>query len=132
MKRFKIDFFQLEKLIEASWSASTILQFCVLQELIDLHYYDMSDNEKKAIHSFFETKMNFERQLYNADTDVIREKIIARFDLNNQYFLKGENQKFLYFKYKEKFWKNSIQFISASEVVESESFGQKIIEKKTA
>ena len=37
-EKFEVDFFQLEKLIEASWSGSTILQFCVLQDLVDVNH----------------------------------------------------------------------------------------------
>jgi hypothetical protein len=127
MSNFEIGFFQLEKLIEASWSGGTILQFCVLQDLIDIHFYKMSDYERKAIHSFFQTKMAFERQLYNSDTDEIREKIIARFDLNNQYYL--ENSQYVYFFYKNKYWKNSMECIEQDKLFCSEKNGKKIILK---
>lgn len=94
--KFEVDFFQLEKLVEASWSGSTILQFCVLQDLIDVHYYNMSDYQRKAIHSFFQTKMNFEKSIYNSDTDDIRNKIIARFDSNNQFKLKDSKEVYFF------------------------------------
>jgi hypothetical protein len=125
MSKFEIDFFQLEKLVEASWSGSTILQFCVLQDLIDIHYYRMSDYERKAIHSFFQTKMNFEKSLYNSDTDEIREKIIARFDLNNQFYL--EKSQYVYFLFRDKYWKNSMESVSMSKMVSTIKEGKKIL-----
>lgn len=104
---FEVDFFQLEKLIEASWSGATILQFCVLQDLIDVHFFKMNEKQRKAIHSFFSTKMSFERQLYNEDTTEIREKIIARFDPNCNFEVVVNNQKMLLYLYKNKYWKDS-------------------------
>lgn len=104
---FEVDFFQLEKLIEASWSGATILQFCVLQDLIDVHFFKMNDKQRKAIHSFFSTKMSFERQLYNEDTTEIREKIIARFDPMSNFELKVGDEKISVFLYKGRYWKNS-------------------------
>ena len=109
--RFEVDFFQLEKLIEASWSGQTILQFCVLQDLIDIHFFKMSDSQRRAIHSFFSTKMTFEKQLYNEDTNELREKIIARFDANNQFFINGSEEDGALFFYKEKYWRDSNVFL---------------------
>jgi hypothetical protein len=125
--KFEVDFFQLEKLVEASWSGSTILQFCVLQDLIDIHYYLMSDSQRKAIHSFFQTKMNFERAIYNSDTDEIREKIIARFDKKNEYFFTNRPEDGTYFLYKDNYWKNSHEFVPAFGVMQSEADGKKMI-----
>jgi hypothetical protein len=126
--RFEVDFFQLEKLIEASWSASTILQFCVLQDLIDIHFFKMSDSQKKAVHSFFSTKMTFEKKLYNEDTNEIREKIIARFNLNNQYYIQGKKDP-LYF-YNGKYWSDSNNY-NLQEVVNTSIIdGKKVISNK--
>jgi hypothetical protein len=125
--KFEIDFFQLEKLIEASWSGGTILQFCVLQELVDVHYHEMNDKQRRAIHSFFQTKMDFERAIYNSDTDEIREKIIARFDSNNQYHNFDTPTEAPYFLYKDKYWKNSHDFLPVLDVMQFENGGQKII-----
>lgn len=122
--KFEIDFFQLEKLVEASWSGSTILQFCVLQDLIDVHYYKMSDYQRKAIHSFFQTKMNFERSIYNSDTDEIRNKIIARFDLNNQYRLIDTGH--IYFLWNGRYWFNSNLCFTEDVVFVSQVNGEKI------
>jgi|Laugresbdmm110sn_1035088.scaffolds.fasta_scaffold91571_2 hypothetical protein len=111
---FEIDFYQLEKLVECSWSATTIVQYMILQDLIDKHFYSMNETQKKAIFSFFETKLNFEKALYNSDTNEIREKIIARYDKNKQYILLdevGRKTKSVYFNYKNKFWKNSLECI---------------------
>lgn len=127
--KFEIDFFQLEKLIEASWSGTTILQFCVLQDLVNLHYYKMSEYQRKAIHSFFQTKMAFERQLYNSDTDEMREKIIARFDSNNKYY----NEQFEtepYFKYNEKYWENANNFLECDDVVVTNIMGKNLLKWK--
>lgn len=126
--RFEVDFFQLEKLIEASWSASTILQFCVLQDLIDIHFHKMSDSQKKAVHSFFSTKMTFEKKLYNEDTNEIREKIIARFNLNNQYYIQGKKEP-LYF-YNGKYWSDSNNHNLQEAVNTSIIDGKKIISNK--
>lgn len=123
--KFEIDFFQLEKLVEASWSGSTILQFCVLQDLIDVHFYKMSNYQRKAIHSFFQTKMNFERSIYNSDTDEIREKIIARFDLNNQYKLVGSQ--YVYFYWNDRYWKNSNECLKVESVFVTENNEEKIL-----
>jgi hypothetical protein len=125
--KFEVEFFQLEKLVEASWSGSTILQFCVLQDLVDIHYYQMTESQRKAIHSFFQTKMNFERAIYNSDTDEIREKIIARFDKNNEYYLFGKETEEAYFMYKDKYWKNSHDCFSVFGFMQSEVDGKKII-----
>ena len=125
MGKFEIDFFQLEKLVEASWSGGTILQFCVLQDLIDIHFYEMTDYQRKAIHSFFQTKMNFERSIYNSDTDEIRNKIIARFDLNNQYKLIGSQ--YVYFLWNDKYWKNSNECLKSESVFVSENNGEMIL-----
>jgi hypothetical protein len=125
MGKFEIDFFQLEKLVEASWSGTTILQFCVLQDLIDIHFYKMTDYQRKAIHSFFQTKMNFERSIYNSDTDEIRNKIIARFDLNNQYKLIGSQ--YVYFLWNDKYWKNSNECLKSETVFVSENNGEMIL-----
>jgi hypothetical protein len=126
--RFEVDFFQLEKLIEASWSASTILQFCVLQDLIDIHFFKMSDSQKKAVHSFFSTKMTFEKKLYNEDTNEIREKIIARFNPNNQYYIQGKREP-LYF-YNGKYWSDSNNHNLQEAVNTSIIDGKKIISNK--
>jgi hypothetical protein len=126
-EKFEVDFFQLEKLIEASWSGSTILQFCVLQDLVDVHYFQMNDKQRRAIHSFFETKMNFERAIYNSDTDEIREKIIARFDSNNQYYNVDKPKDEPYFLYKHRYWKNSHDFFPIIEVMSTEIDGKKMI-----
>jgi hypothetical protein len=125
MDKFEINFFQLEKLVEASWSGTTILQFCVLQDLIDIHFYKMTDYQRKAIHSFFQTKMNFERSIYNSDTDEIRNKIIARFDLNNQYKLIGSQ--YVYFLWNDKYWKNSNECLKSESVFVSENNGEMIL-----
>jgi hypothetical protein len=120
---FKIDFYQLEKLIECSWSATTIVQYMILQDLIDKHFYSMNETQKKAIFSFFETKLNFEKALYNSDTNEIREKIIARYDKNKQYILLdevGRKTKSVYFNYKNKFWKNSLECIDNNLLVNEE------------
>lgn len=120
---FEIDFYQLEKLIECSWSATTIVQYMILQDLIDKHFYSMNETQKKAIFSFFETKLNFEKALYNSDTNEIREKIIARYDKNKQYILLdevGRKTKSVYFNYKNKFWKNSLECIDNNLLVNEE------------
>ena len=105
--RFEVDFFQLEKLIESCWSGSTILQFCVLQDLIDIQFHKMTDSQRKAIHSFFTTKMTFEKKLYNEDTNEIRDKIIARFDHKFQYLIEGQESEGLHYFYANKYWKDS-------------------------
>ena len=120
---FEIDFYQLEKLIECSWSATTIVQYMILQDLIDKHFYSMNETQKKAIFSFFETKLNFEKALYNSDTNEIREKIIARYDKNKQYILLdevGRKTKSIYFNYKNKFWKNSLEYIENNLLINEE------------
>ena len=120
---FEIDFYQLEKLIECSWSATTIVQYMILQDLIDKHFYSMNETQKKAIFSFFETKLNSEKALYNSDTNEIREKIIARYDKNKQYILLdevGRKTKSVYFNYKNKFWKNSLECIDNNLLVNEE------------
>jgi hypothetical protein len=114
--RFEVDFFQLEKLIEASWSGQTILQFCVLQDLINVHFYKMSDSQRKAIHSFFTTKMTFEKQLYNEDTNEVREKIIARFDPNNQVFIKDSEFEGSVFLFKDRYWKDANTYFEENKI----------------
>jgi hypothetical protein len=127
--RFEVDFFQLEKLIEASWSASTILQFCVLQDLIDIHFYKMSDSQKKAVHSFFATKMTFEKKLYNEDTNEIREKIIARFNPNNQYYIQGTKAPL--YLHNGKYWSDSNNHVLQEALSHSIIDGKKVISNKT-
>ena len=120
---FEIDFYQLEKLVECSWSATTIVQYMILQDLIDKHFFCMNEIQKKAIFSFFETKINFEKSLYNSDTNEIREKIIARYDKNKQYILLdevGRKTKSVYFNYKNKFWKNSLEYIDNNLLINEE------------
>ena len=114
--RFEVDFFQLEKLIEASWSGQTILQFCVLQDLINIHFVKMSDSQRKSIHSFFTTKMTFEKQLYNEDTNEIREKIIARFDPNNQFFIEGYQIEEPVFLFRDKYWKDANTYFQETNI----------------
>jgi hypothetical protein len=114
--RFEVDFFQLEKLIEASWSGQTILQFCILQDLINIHFVKMSDSQRKAIHSFFTTKMTFERQLYNEDTNEIREKIIARFDPNNQFFVQDSEIEEPVFLFRDKYWKDANTYFQETNI----------------
>ena len=120
---FEIDFYQLEKLVECSWSATTIVQYMILQDLIDKHFFCMNEIQKKAIFSFFETKINFEKSLYNSDTNEIREKVIARYDKNQQYILLdevGRKTKSVYFNYKNKFWKNSLEYIDNNLLINEE------------
>lgn len=114
--RFEVDFFQLEKLIEASWSGQTILQFCVLQDLINIHFVKMTEGQRKAIHSFFTTKMTFERQLYNEDTNEIREKIIARFDPNNQFFVQDSEIEEPVFLFRDKYWKDANTYVKETNI----------------
>ena len=73
--------------------------------------------------------MNFERAIYNSDTDEIREKIIARFDSNNQYHNVDSPTEAPYFLYKNKYWKNSHDFLPIVEVMSTQLDGKKMITK---
>ena len=70
-QNFKIDFLMLEKLAEACFSGKTILEYLVLQELVDKHFETMSESNRKAFFDYFSRKYRTDGKFLDGETDFI-------------------------------------------------------------
>ena len=107
---YKIDFYMLEKLIEACWSGHTILDFSVLQEAIDVHFEVMSPFHRRALFNYFTKKYERESPIMDKDTDSIRRKLIERYNPQNQFMINGDTTK-TYYLFEGKYYSNSREYI---------------------
>jgi hypothetical protein len=119
---YTIDFYMLEKLIEACWSGFTILDFSVLQRTIDIHFYEMSPFHRRALFNYFSKKYSAEGSIMDKDTETIRRKLIERYNPQNQFYINGEKT-IVYFLFEGRYFANSRESILATDdlVVESVS-----------
>jgi len=100
----------LEKLIEACWSGHTILDFSVLQEAIDVHFHVMSQFHKRALFNYFSKKYTLESPIMDKDTDLIRRKLIERYNPQNQFVINGDKSR-VYYLFQGRYYFNSREFI---------------------
>lgn len=117
-----IDFYMLQKLIEACWSGFTILDFSVLQRTIDVHFYEMSPFHRRALYNFFSNKYIAEGGIMDKETDAIRRKLIARYNPQNQFHINGDTTA-IHFLFEGSYFANSRESVLATDdlVVESAS-----------
>jgi hypothetical protein len=117
---YTIDFYMLQKLIEACWSGFTILDFSVLQRAIDEHFYEMSPFHRRALFNYFTTKYSTEGRIMDRETDTIRRKLIERYNPQNQFYISGDKS-VIYFLFEGSYFANSRESILATDdlIVES-------------
>lgn len=113
-ENFTIDFFMLQKLAEACFSSSTVLECLVLQELVDKHYDLMSDDKRKAFYTYFKEKYQHDWAYLDNDAEYMWRLILARFNPDNKYRI-GIDLKTVYFQFDNRFFRNTRQFVQPSD-----------------
>lgn len=83
--KFSIDFFEFSFLVEACIPPRPIARACFWNDVIDIHYYRLSDNERSRLHEWVNRNGSFEDSLTNKNEQC--ELFNARFDPTNQYLI---------------------------------------------
>jgi len=116
-QNFKIDFLMLEKLAESCFSGKTILEYLVLQELVDKHFEIMSEGNRKAFFDYFSRKYRTDGKFLDGETDFIWRLILARYNPQNRFRI-GKDTKTLYFHFENKYYRNTRQFVEVTDNLE--------------
>lgn len=107
----------LEKLAEACFSGKTILEYLVLQELVDKHFETMSESNRKAFFDYFSRKYRTDGKFLDGETDFIWRLILARYNPHNRFRI-GKDTKTLYFEFENKYYRNTRQFVEVTDNLE--------------
>ena len=119
MSKFKIDFFELLFLAEACIPPSPIARATFWQNLTNVYYEQMTDNERSRLFSFMNRNEIYQESLlFQEDTQIFH----ARFDPNNQYLVKynynGESREIHTFFRNGKYWTFSTRLINEDFITE--------------
>ena len=110
-----IDFFEVQVLIEACRNPGTILRSSVLLKAVDSWFDKFNANEKAQIYKYYSRVVDHTRL---TDEDKL---LLARYNPDNQYAVSvcynGENSVIQAFKYADKYYTASRQFIAPEYIV---------------
>jgi hypothetical protein len=113
MSSFTIDFFELSFLAEACIPPRPIARTMFWQNLTNVYWEQMTENERGRLFSWLQLNMMYEESLKEEeDTQIFH----ARFDPSNQYEVtyeydgqKGKQRAFLF---RERYWTSTRKYIS--------------------
>lgn len=85
MSHFKIDFFELSFLAEATIPPAPIARSMFWKDMIDKHYHNMTPDERSRLFDWMQLNSKFKDQLEKGNKDVVL--FYDRYNPDNQYRL---------------------------------------------
>lgn len=121
-QRFKIDFFELSFLIEATIPPNPIARTMFFHNVIDKYYYEMTLNERERLYVWINRCYTMEEGLKNKNEDCLA--FNARYDKDNQYLVTanfgGKETKTETFKMGERYYTSRNTFINEEYITKIE------------
>jgi hypothetical protein len=115
--RFNIDFFEFIFLVEACIPPVPIARSCFWEKVINIHYHELNENERKKLFEIITNNQNFT----NKDEDC--RLFFARYNPENQYMVdtefEGKKEQHECFRFNDKFHLTKSKFIDPNYIVSS-------------
>lgn len=114
MSTFKIDFFELSFLAEATIPDCPIARAVFWRNMIERYYFEMTKDERVKLHQWINRNLRYQEGLEKGNEDVIWFE--KRYDPENQYrvftLYEGKEQDHECFKNGDRYWTSTTRYIS--------------------